>query len=35
LVKAYWHFKNTEYFVMKVSEIEEKKKMEAESESTG
>jgi spore coat protein YsxE len=33
LVKAYWHFKNTEYFVMKVSEIEEKKKMEAESES--
>ncbi|PMC37144.1 spore coat protein YsxE [Bacillus sp. UMB0899] len=30
LVKAYWQFKNIEYFVMKVSEIEEKKKMEAE-----
>lgn len=29
-VKAYWQFKNIEYFVMKVSEIEEKKKMEAE-----
>jgi spore coat protein YsxE len=31
LVKAYWHFKNIEYFVMKVYEIEEKKKMQAES----
>ena len=33
LVKAYWKFKNIEYFVMKVSEIEEKKKMEAEAQS--
>ncbi|MGQ4665716.1 spore coat protein YsxE [Metabacillus halosaccharovorans] len=33
LVKAYWQFKNVEYFVMKVSEIEEKKKMEAEEQS--
>lgn len=31
LVKAYWHFKNIEYFVAKVSEMEEKKKMEAQS----
>lgn len=30
LIKAYWQFKNIEYFVMKVSEMEEKKKMEAE-----
>lgn len=30
LVKAYWHFKNIEYFVMKVIEMGEKKKMEAE-----
>ncbi|MFC0270182.1 spore coat protein YsxE [Metabacillus herbersteinensis] len=28
LLKAYWQFKNVEYFVMKVSEIEEKKKLE-------
>ncbi|QGQ47423.1 spore coat protein YsxE [Metabacillus sediminilitoris] len=30
LVKAYWHFKNIEYFVMKIHEIEEKKKLQAE-----
>lgn len=30
LVRAYWQFKNIEYFVMKVSEIENRKKMEAE-----
>lgn len=29
LVKAYWQFKNIEYFVMKISEIEEKRKQEA------
>lgn len=31
LLKAYWHFKNIEYIVMKISEIEEKKKMQEES----
>lgn len=31
LIKAYWHFKNVEYMVMKVSEIEEKKKAQSES----
>ncbi|WP_226667170.1 spore coat protein YsxE [Metabacillus litoralis] len=30
LVRSYWQFKNIEYFVMKVSEIEEKRKLEAE-----
>ncbi|WP_273128832.1 spore coat protein YsxE [Bacillus weihaiensis] len=30
LVKAYWQFKNIEYVVMKLSEIEERKKREAE-----
>lgn len=33
LVKSYWQFKNIEYFVMKVSEIEDKKKMESEAQS--
>ncbi|WP_084821941.1 spore coat protein YsxE [Bacillus sp. SA1-12] len=31
LVNAYWHFKNIEYIVMNISEMEEKKKMQAES----
>lgn len=30
LLKAYWQFKNIEYFVMRVSEIEEKKRQEKE-----
>lgn len=29
LIRAYWHFKNIEYLVMKISEVEEKKKLEA------
>jgi spore coat protein YsxE len=31
LLKSYWHFKNMEYIVMKVVEIEEKKKLKEES----
>lgn len=34
LLKAYWQFKNIEYFVMRVSEIEEKKRQEKEASGT-
>lgn len=34
LIKAYWQFKNIEFFVMKISEIEEHKKNQSDSDST-